>query len=256
MKKYARLVLPILALLVLLVPVSKAHAQATRPASYGCNFCESYVEWTAGTTGGGQTTFYVPSINLTGTDGLIRMFVMTPSNGQQGDYLFMGFEANVDYNGFCGQKFSTGNIFIAEVSHGGIVNWAKCSGGNLLYRGDFQFFANPSGTSEVVGADCQSGTCEVSGTISGVAPNLASSYLINDERVQTTVNGTFQGPTFWTYNEYYHNGWVYQSNGGTITGPPPAGGPIQMYWNPTPNGAANHGGSLEMCEEDNGSTTC
>ncbi len=249
LKRLFALLLPLLiGVLVLFSFTPPAQAATSLPTSQTCNPCESLVSWGGGTTGGGQTTFYIPALSLSGSDYLLRAFSMVPSGNA--DKLIMGYEANYDYGGICGGVLSQA-VFIGEYSGAGALNYGKCYG--IAYSGTFQFYANPSGPAdEAFGIACQSGVCQKSGIITNVQSNLASSYTGVNEKVKTTVNGTFQGASYFTYNEYYHNGWVYQSNGGSLTHiTTPA---VQMYWNPSPNGATNHGGSLEMCEKDSGST--
>lgn len=264
---FKRLIIPLLfgvLLLLSIVPGAARQAAAMKasareisiasthlkPDSLSCTPCFSDVTWTGGTTGGGQTTTWVPNITLTGSDNLLRSFEL--SNQFSGnDYMIMGVEYNVDLYSACGTTTSTGQWYVLELSRLSQVNYHWCF--PVTTRGlYYQFYTNPdsNGKDQDYGIYTSGGTPIHTGVITNVQSNLSQSYTENDENVELTITGTFQGEWSWTYNEYWHNGWNYQQNTGQDSFP--SSGAVQSAWEPAPAGASNHGGTLNMCEKDTG----
>ena len=259
MKRFIVAIAIVIAMFVTSSLVTPAHAQPRHADSVTCSPCLSFLFWNAGTAPGGQVTFYIENRRFLGGDSFLREFSMQ-STDFHGDLLDTGVLYNMSFLG-CTDSSGNGTFFLIERAWNSSVNYTYCFGASVTGT-TLQFYVQPNVNLRDIdfGVACAGGICQRKATITNVYNNLKHSELGQGEQLSATIVGTYNSTSYYTYNEWWCSGcsihWQYQTNSGLFAGNNNPTGPIQMYWNPRPNGLSNHGGSLEVCAKDNGSSTC
>jgi hypothetical protein len=239
----------VLALAVPLFAQANYSEKPAKPLSITCSPCDSDLQWNGSQTGG-LTTLFVPKFTATGSNFLNRYFTVADVN--TGDAIEVGVAYNFD-PGCAAGAVTTGEWYYAIYTSSGSHS-ATCA----------SFFSGDTGHTAEVGVSPNGNGVDIwihntGSTVSPCPPcHISGTHnswnaIVLTESVQNTWSGTLQGKWHWTSNQYHNStGFHDQQVSGSIT--LNYNGVPQMYWDPSPSGESNEGGSLATCEKDSGRT--